>query len=228
MARKAVIKAPKSLDQSEVGLTQVDLDTKMQPPRGRARDTFEMILATTGELLCDVGFERLSTNMICTRAGITPPALYRYFPNKYAIMKELGQRLMQAQDDVVFQWIEGGGLDGTLQEQTAQNLWMYRRVIEVTREMPGGLFISRVMRVIPILREVRVGSSELVASRLQQALRTRHPKISEARLRTAARLSTEMGYATIEIALEEPGIADDILAEAARMVVGYFDGLEMT
>ena len=43
----------------------------------------------------DVGIERLSTNLVCERAGLTPPALYRYFPNKYALLSELGQRLMQ-------------------------------------------------------------------------------------------------------------------------------------
>ena len=58
-----------------------DLDTKT-PQRQRGKDTFEMILATAGELLSEVGFEKLTTNLVCERAGMTPPALYRYFGDK--------------------------------------------------------------------------------------------------------------------------------------------------
>ena len=73
---------------------KINLDTKQQPVQQRSVETFELILDVTAQLLGDVGVERLSTNMVCEKAGISPPALYRYFPNKYAILKELGARLM--------------------------------------------------------------------------------------------------------------------------------------
>ncbi|MDT9091483.1 helix-turn-helix domain-containing protein, partial [Escherichia coli] len=76
----------------------IQLETKLQPTQARAQGTYEIGLATAGEMLRDMGFEQLTTNAICQRAGLTPPALYRYFPNKYAILKELGDRLMSAQD----------------------------------------------------------------------------------------------------------------------------------
>ena len=50
------------------------LDTKSRPSRRRGKDTFEVILTTAGELLAEVGFERLTTNLVCERAGLTPPA----------------------------------------------------------------------------------------------------------------------------------------------------------
>src|SRR5882757_7039977 len=90
----------------------IRLEAKLQPTQARAQDTYEVILATAGEMLRDMGFEQLTTNAICERAGLTPPALYRYFPNKYAILKELGDRLMIAQDELVLEWIDGGGLTG--------------------------------------------------------------------------------------------------------------------
>jgi len=202
----------------------VDLDTK-SPLQDRSRSTFEAVLAATGELMRDVGFERLSTNMIAERAGLTPPALYRYFPNKYAVLKELAERLMQAQDDVVFEWIANGGMDGEPDERIAKTIWVYGRVVDVTRAQPGGVFVNRVMRVTPVLRQVRVDSRELVVRNVMERLRLRYPTVPEARLETAARLTTEAGTAAIEIAVEEPDLADDILAEAARMVVLYYEGL---
>ena len=53
-----------------------------QPPKGRGRVTYERLMKAAGELLGEEGFERLSTNAICARAGLTPPALYRYFRDK--------------------------------------------------------------------------------------------------------------------------------------------------
>jgi hypothetical protein len=50
-----------------------DLDTKTLPRQGRAQETFERILSITAGLLAEVGIERLSTNLICERAGLTPP-----------------------------------------------------------------------------------------------------------------------------------------------------------
>src|ERR1700694_773087 len=89
----------------------VKLGTRLKPSRPAGVSTFEYLLSTAGQLLGEVGFEGLSTNLICKRAGMTPPALYRYFPNKYAVLQELGRRLMRAQDYAVFAWMAEGGLN---------------------------------------------------------------------------------------------------------------------
>src|ERR1700749_4229269 len=78
--------------------------TNVRPTQSRGRTSYDAILRAAGELLLEVGIERLSTNLVCKRAGLSPPALYRYFPNKYALLRELGAQLMLAQDKVVFRW----------------------------------------------------------------------------------------------------------------------------
>lgn len=57
----------------------------MLPDRGRSLATYEKLIKAAGELLGEVGFEKLTTNAICAKAGMTPPALYRYFHDKYEI-----------------------------------------------------------------------------------------------------------------------------------------------
>ena len=69
---------------------QVELLEKNRPRQERAKRTYESILVAAAELLVEVGVERISTNLIAERAGITVPALYRYFPNKYAVINALG------------------------------------------------------------------------------------------------------------------------------------------
>ena len=203
----------------------IRLDAKLQPTQARAQDTYGVILATAGAMLGDMGFEQLTTNAICKRAGLTPPALYRYFPNKYAILKELGERLMAAQDDEVLVWLETGGLDGaTVEERAAKSMAINRRMVEITRDFPGGAAIGRALRAVPMLQQLRFESRDMVAERFFTALRPRYPNTPEARLRVAMRMVVELNYAATEMVVEEPDRDSETLLQEVCLLFGlYFD-----
>lgn len=203
------------------------LDTKSRPSRQRGIDTFEVILTTAGELLAEVGFERLTTNLVCQRAGLTPPALYRYFPNKYALLKELAHRLMDAQDQVVLAWLTNGGTRFTsLEDSVAKNRDLQKKVNAVTRAFPGGDWILRALRALPVLQEVRTTSRDTIALALFDLLRQANPGVDEDRLHTATRLTTQMMYAATEMVLEEPDQDEDrINEEICWMVSLYYQHL---
>jgi AcrR family transcriptional regulator len=206
---------------------RVPLNTKITPSRAAGRSTFEDLLATAGELLTEVGFEGLSTNLICQRAGMTPPALYRYFPNKYAVLQELGRRLMKAQDDAVFAWMEAGGLEWkSVEEAVEESRQLQSQIIAITRKQPGSIWILRALRAVPILHQVRVESRDLVARRLHQELRSRYPMLSRKRLLAATRLSTELMSAAAEMALESPDQEPQITDEVSWMVALYYEALD--
>jgi AcrR family transcriptional regulator len=200
------------------------LDAKSLPSRQRGKDTFEMILSTAGALLAEVGFGLLNTNLVCERAGLTPPALYRYFPNKYALLAELARRLMEAQDDVVFEWMEQGGLVApTLEEAVRKNIALRKRLIVVTRAQPGGMWILRAIRALPLLREVRVASRNKVLDREFALVRPVYPHVGHDRLWTALRLSEETVYAMIEMIIEDPDLdEDEVIEETSWMTALYF------
>ncbi|MCI3179444.1 TetR family transcriptional regulator [Caulobacter sp. CCUG 60055] len=206
----------------------IQLETKLQPTQARAQDTYEIVLATAGEMLRDMGFEQLTTNAICQRAGLTPPALYRYFPNKYAILKELGDRLMSAQDRIVLDWIDGGGLLGeTVEARLAQAIAIQRKVIEITHAFPGGAAIGRALRAVPILQRLRFESRDMVADRFYQAIRPHYPNTAEQRLRVAMRMMVELSYAATEMVVEEPDRDADILNhEVCLMFALYLDSFD--
>src|SRR3984893_2406107 len=155
----------------------VKLGTKLTPSRPTGVSTFEYLLTTTEKLLGEVGFEGLSTNLICKRAGMTPPALYRYFPNKYAVLQELGRRLMRTQDYAVFAWMAEGGLNSSsVAAAVESNRRLQTEVNTITRRQPGGMWIMRAMRAVPLLHAVRMESRDLVAHRLSQALKAQYSK----------------------------------------------------
>ncbi|OHB26142.1 MAG: TetR family transcriptional regulator [Phenylobacterium sp. RIFCSPHIGHO2_01_FULL_69_31] len=209
------------------GPAAVPLGTKLKPSQSRARNTFETVLSTAGELLAEVGFERLTTNLVCERAGLTPPALYRYFPNKYAILSELARRLMEAQDEAVLAWMEAGGLEAdSLAEAVEKNRRMQEQVNEITRQMPGGIWIMRALRAIPLLRDIRIASRDRVALQISENLRQRFPTVPQDELFRAARLSTELMYAATEMVLEEPEQDEArVNEEVCWMVALYYNRL---
>ena len=61
-----------------------------QPTQERAKVTVEAMLEATEQLLRDG--ERISTNRIAKRAGVSIGSLYQYFPDKQALLAELALR----------------------------------------------------------------------------------------------------------------------------------------
>jgi AcrR family transcriptional regulator len=202
---------------------KVSLDGKAKPQQHRAQTTYDAILMAAGSLLEEVGIERLSTNLVCRRAGITPPALYRYFPNKYALLKELGVRLMAAQDAHAFAYIDAHrGKPATLLERAERRRDVQEQVNQITREFPGGDWVMRALRAVPTLSEVRIASREAVAERLYETLVQRYPRANKRDLRVAATLSVEVMYASTELIMDQPELdADRINSEMAFMVALY-------
>jgi len=86
--------------------------------KGRSQQTYEKLVSATGELLGEVGFEKLTTNAICARAKMTPPAFYRYFKDKYEILEVLARRLLERQNEAYAVWLFQGGSWADLEKQS--------------------------------------------------------------------------------------------------------------
>ena len=63
------------------------------PRQQRARETVERVLDSTAELLDEVGFDAITTNLIAEHSGTNVASLYSYFPNKFAVMAALWERM---------------------------------------------------------------------------------------------------------------------------------------
>jgi AcrR family transcriptional regulator len=182
------------------------LQAKAQPRQQRAVDTYELILGATLELLSEVGIERLSTNLVCERAGISPPALYRYFPNKYALLRELGQRLMQAQNELVMAWATPATLKLPPKQLTQQIYDLFDQTRVLTESLPGGLWVTRALRAVPALSQVRIESHGFVSGLIVNAFMQAHPKAPHNEIVILARLAVEMNYAALEMLFDDPSL----------------------
>lgn len=201
---------------------QVELLEKNRPRQERAKRTYEAILNAAAELLVEVGVERISTNLIAERAGITVPALYRYFPNKYAVINALGAGVMDRQNQVFQLWFEThlAGGDADLLSHIYDVL---KLTYDVTLEQHGGLEIVQSLRAVGPLQELRLASHNMVAEQFAAYV----AELLEMELNDAillqARVSIESGYGTVEMALEDTSNPpEETLRQGALMLEVYW------
>lgn len=182
----------------------------IEPVQARAQATRELLVTAAAALLSKAGVERLSTNLICARAGVTPPAFYRYFKDKYAILEELGERLMTAQNEALMPLLARD--DPAIAE--AELCALILESIAITEDFPGGPWVLRALRAVPSLQHVRLASHRKMSALLAKAAARNGRRIG-ARTLLQARLLIDMGYAAIELAFDEPHLKRAALARAA-------------
>lgn len=201
------------------------LTAKKQPAQQRGAETYERILEVAAALLSEVGIERLSTNLICSKAGMTPPALYQYFPNKYAVLCELGQRLMQRQNERVALWMTPEVLTGSHEALESALAGLVLDTYEVTRTFPGGVWVMRALRAVPVLAQVRLASHQTVAAQQTALLAQALPDAPQEHLYLVSRTAVELLYAAVEMLFDEDLPSSAVAQLAASMVASHMHPL---
>ena len=220
--------APKSARRRRTGQAgPVRSNRRAKPERptgGRALVTFEKLVKAAGELLAEVGFEKLTSNEICARAKLTPPAFYHYFNNKYDILEELAETLLKKQSDAFAIWLfqNAGRAEGAAQID-ALELW-FRTAADIVAKEPGGIWTMRALRALPNLAHIRLQSQRLFTDQMLEFARRMMPETRAKTLWNQLRIAAEFGFIVDELALEEDRIPRDILfKEAARLMHGVID-----
>jgi AcrR family transcriptional regulator len=201
------------------------LAAKKLPAQQRSTETYERILEVTAQILEDVGIERLSTNMVCEFANITPPALYRYFPNKYALLCELGQRLMQRQNELIPRWITPEVLAGTTEDLEEALTGLMLDTYRLTKRTPGGVWILRALRAVPALLAVRLDSHTQVTEMQGRLLIQAFPDVPRKELMLVGRIAVDMIYGGVEMLFDVPLNPNIAARTIAAMIAGHVSRL---
>jgi AcrR family transcriptional regulator len=201
---------------------RVELLEKNKPQQERAKRTYESILAAAAELLVEVGVERISTNLVAERAGITVPALYRYFPNKYAVLNVLGAILMDKQNAVFQQWFDRYLEKGDPQLLLDNIYELLKQTHDVTQNQIGGLELLQALRAVAPLQEVRLASHRLVASQFAMIVAEMLARPVDELVKTQARLTIDTGYAIVEMALEDRSLSTETLLREGSCLIQLY------
>lgn len=75
------------------------IDTRValrnEPVQARSTARLTALLDAAAEVIDEIGFERLTTAMVAERAGASIGTVYRYFPDRIALLQALGARNLE-------------------------------------------------------------------------------------------------------------------------------------
>ncbi|WP_422364448.1 TetR/AcrR family transcriptional regulator [Pyruvatibacter mobilis] len=200
-----------------------DTSRHSPPLQARAKQTYEKLLDAAQTILVEGGFEALNSNAIARAAGVTPPAFYRYFTDKHAVMLVLCDRLMAAQNDLVAPSLAAANQRSATPREIIAAL-MHGHVA-ATRTFPAGLQIMVLMRALPELRSVRLHSHASVAAMVARNIAPLLPGVPPGDLAIRARVATDMFYSVIEM-LFENGFTDEeaVMHHASIGIAAVLEG----
>jgi AcrR family transcriptional regulator len=176
------------------------LELRCLPTQARAKETFELILDSTAELLEEVGFDGFNTNLLSERAGIGVRAIYRYFPNKYALVNELAGRMAN-------HWRTNLENESALSDSTTDwaELWSsyLDHYVEAVHNTRGGVAVLQAMRAHPELRAVDDAANEAYVADVVSALRSRDAGLTKRKAEAIAKTLLKSTVAVVDATLEE-------------------------
>lgn len=197
-------------------MTRTDLAQRAAPRQARSRATIEHVLEVSAELLEEVGLEGFNTNLLATRAGVGTRAIYRYFPNKFAIIVALAERFR----DLEREWV------GDLRELAGSPDWR-----EAVRQAISGYFSAAsgrrgyaALRVasqaVPQLKVLDDELSLELAQDLAKGLKALGVAVPARHLAALSRTIIEAANRILDVALQCDEVEAKLLVrELQRMIV---------
>ena len=122
----------------------------------------EEILQAAGALFAELGYDKVTTNMIAERAGVSRGSLYQFFPNKEAIAQAFAADAIEQLHRVYDSMLSSEAMTLPLQEFLDTFI---DRIVAFNRNCPGYLALE--------LGSTISSSLALVLAKLQQGLLAR-------------------------------------------------------
>jgi len=137
------------------------MSSKQKARPGAKPSGIERLVTAAQALLAETGVEGVNSNAVAERAGLTPPTFYHYFPNKHALLRELGERMLSAQSTAIR--TDTGRRVRTPDDLRAICRDMLSESLRMSRAFTGGFELLVALRAIPELRDVRLRHQERMA-----------------------------------------------------------------
>ena len=198
------------------------MSSKQKARPGAKTSGVERLVEAAQAILAEAGVEGVNSNAVVVRAGLTPPTFYHYFPNKHALLRELGERMLSAQSAAI-------RTDTGRRVETAADLRdicrdMLSESLRMSRAFTGGFELLVALRALPELRDIRLRHQERMAVLLVDYFAEQGLTEDRDALSIRAGLALHLGYAAVEM-LFETGFANEavVLDRTAEALAGVLD-----
>ncbi|MEM6708974.1 MAG: TetR/AcrR family transcriptional regulator [Pseudomonadota bacterium] len=164
----------------------------------RAQRTRRTLLDRATELLIEQGLEALNTNRVAELAEVRVATLYRYFDDKYDVLRTLAEEYLEAEAGWSTSLTDLADPEqplGQVCEHMIEEYW------QALRRYPAIGALRTAMRALPELRDLETQSIERWEHATATALVTRAPTLVRADARAIARLIVESICNTLDRSL---------------------------
>lgn len=195
-----------------------DSSLRRIPRQQRALDTVAHLLTTAARLLEEVGVDAFNTNLLALRADVRVRTVYRYFPNKNAVITELARQMMAEWDG----WFDELARLADPAEDW-RPIWsgLIAAYVGGISAMPGGRAVRHAVHAVPELRRIDQEDNARLAGRAAEVLRARVPSLGADEAALIGRTLLESAAAVIDTALDDPTRTAALVRELERMHLAY-------
>lgn len=187
------------------------------PVQERGRRRVQQLLDAAAEVIAASGVDNATTNAIAARAGTSVGVLYKFFPNKQAIVEALALRYIGEIEQFLSRQ-EQAGIAGWPLEEAID--WIVRAIMEFHRTHPAYQHVYRA---------VRGASGERGVLLLDQARRVighllalRMPAVPAERLEWHAITAVEAAHAlVVQASILPPERGEKLIEETVILLTRY-------
>jgi len=192
-----------------------DLAPRVRPIQERAKHTVDLILDTASTLLDEVGIDGFNTNLLAERAHVAVRSIYRYYPNKLAVIVGLAERQADEWQSSFGELIVEMSHPGT----SALDVWdrVLDAYVEYLEAKQGRSAIRRAMQALPRLHQVNRSDNDALSRQIAQNLSAYGAQHPLPHLRLVGRLLLETCDAAV----------DDALSRSMRVPTAVLDELKL-
>lgn len=194
-----------------------ELLPRRRPTQERSKRKFDALLASSRELLTDVGFESFTCEEVAARAGLPIGTLYQFFGNKYVIVCELSRQDLRGVEH------ELADFDGEIPSLD----WL--RFLDRFLDHLAGLWTSDpsrrevwlAMQSTPATRATGVIHEKAFAAQVERMLAPLTPRTPRAKRMLLAEVLVHVVYSMLNFSVQDGQSHEDAVAELKRLMGAY-------
>jgi AcrR family transcriptional regulator len=196
-------------------MIEAKMPLRNEPVQARSAARLTSLLDSAAAIIDEVGFERLTTAMVAERAGASIGTVYRYFPDRIALLQALGSRNLER----ILSRVGDNVLDDSHRNWFDALAAAFGIVVEAFRDEPGfrGLRVGDVidLRPTPTARPYKA----IVTDQILDGLIARYEIEDSADLRFSFETAAEVSEALAARAFARSTDGDDKFLVAGRDIV---------
>lgn len=200
------------------GLVGADVLLRNEPVQARSAARLSSLLDAAAEVVQEVGYERLTTAMVAERAGASIGTVYRYFPDRIAVLEGLSARAFRRFLDQVSARYRESRLE-TVEERVAAAIDVY---VALYRTEPGFRVVRFGDVVDTRLLDGRRSNSAVLAERLAGIAEERGVQHDPQELVFRLQVVISLTEALVHRAFAADARGDDAFLTEAKAVAGEY------